>query len=99
MSGMGDDFGGGSPAEPLPMDVRESWVHAHMIRAGLHAARGLATPPAELVLAPMAEAFEGRWCAPMGGTPRPAAACDSQAPAVGSVADCVGSDTEGGDCA
>jgi hypothetical protein len=51
-----------APVPPLPHNVREAWIHAHMIRAGLHAARGLATPPAEPLLAPMAEPFAGRWC-------------------------------------
>ena len=45
MSGMGDDFGGGSPAEPLTPAEREEVIRAAMIRAAIHTARGLT--PAE----------------------------------------------------
>lgn len=45
MSGMGDDFGQDSGAVPLDaLATREDKVHVAMIRAGVHAARGLVMP-------------------------------------------------------
>ena len=38
---MGADYSGGSPAAPLTPDERNEVIHAAMIRAAIHAARGL----------------------------------------------------------